>query len=243
MLDRYAHEESSLIPSMRVIVVAVAITLTTESVLAKDGVVLINQARALAGGVTPADKPGFPVTIDRAGNYKLSGNLAICDPNTSAIYIKADNVNVDLNGFELRGACKPRGTCSSGFGVGVVSEGSHTTVRNGSITGMALAAVYLLGCCGDRVEQMLISDNVGFGIAASFTVMRSNVVVSNGGGIVGCCNLIVENIISNNGFYVIYGDNTVGYGNNVLSGNRPLDVVPNGPQQTVGNLCSGSPCP
>lgn len=40
-----------------------------------DGVILINQSRALAGGVTSGDTPGFPVTISQAGSYPLTGNL------------------------------------------------------------------------------------------------------------------------------------------------------------------------
>ena len=42
---------------------------------AVDGVIEINQAKALAGGVTPSDTPGFPVSIDTAGSYRLTGNL------------------------------------------------------------------------------------------------------------------------------------------------------------------------
>src|SRR5438046_162421 len=40
---------------------------------ASDGVVEINQARALAGGVTRGDAPGFPVTISQPGSYRLTG--------------------------------------------------------------------------------------------------------------------------------------------------------------------------
>ncbi len=38
---------------------------------AVDGVVLIDQNRALAGNVTPGDTPGFPVTISLSGSYRL----------------------------------------------------------------------------------------------------------------------------------------------------------------------------
>ena len=43
--------------------------------LAVDGVIEINQARALAGGVTSGDTPGFPVIIDTAGSYTLTSDL------------------------------------------------------------------------------------------------------------------------------------------------------------------------
>ena len=40
---------------------------------AVEGVIDINQARALAGGVTPGDTPGFPVTVSQSGSYRLTG--------------------------------------------------------------------------------------------------------------------------------------------------------------------------
>jgi hypothetical protein len=39
----------------------------SSSVYAVDGVVLIDQAHALAGNITPGDTPGFPVTISLPG--------------------------------------------------------------------------------------------------------------------------------------------------------------------------------
>src|SRR5712692_4005736 len=84
---------------------------------AVDGVVLIDQNRALAGGVTPGDAPGFPVTISVPGSYRLSGNLTVPDANTTAIQVTADNVTLDLNGFSIIGptvcvgtSCSPTGT-------------------------------------------------------------------------------------------------------------------------------------
>ena len=44
---------------------------------ASDGVIEINQARALQGGVTEGDTPGFPVTISQSGSYRLTGNLTV----------------------------------------------------------------------------------------------------------------------------------------------------------------------
>ena len=37
---------------------------------AVDGVILIDQNKALAGNVTPGDTPGFPVTISLPGSYR-----------------------------------------------------------------------------------------------------------------------------------------------------------------------------
>jgi hypothetical protein len=63
-----------------------------------EGAVEINQARAVAGGVTPGDSPGFPVTITEPGHYILTGNLTV-SVNASAIVMEADNIDLDLRGF------------------------------------------------------------------------------------------------------------------------------------------------
>src|SRR5262249_48726920 len=64
--------------------------------------VLINQADALAGNVTPGDAPGFPVTISQPGSYRLSSNLDV-PSHGLGIDIQADDVSIDLNGFRIRG--------------------------------------------------------------------------------------------------------------------------------------------
>ena len=55
---------------------------------ATDGVVLIDQARALAGNVTPGDAPGFPVTISEPGSYRLASDL---ESDNGGILIAADD--------------------------------------------------------------------------------------------------------------------------------------------------------
>ena len=95
-------------PNARSRVSAVAVSLALSLWLAPrveavDGVVLIDQNRALAGNVTPGDFPGFPVTISRPGSYRLSGNLEVTDPDITAIEITADHVTLDLNGFSIQG--------------------------------------------------------------------------------------------------------------------------------------------
>src|SRR5436190_8539455 len=88
---------------------------------AVDGVIEINQKAALAGGVTAGDAPGFPVTIDASGSYRLTGNLSV-DHKTTAIQVTAAaaDVEIDLNGFSILGpttctapptvACSPLGS-------------------------------------------------------------------------------------------------------------------------------------
>lgn len=147
---------------------------------AVDGVVLIDQNRALAGGVTPADRPGFPVTISVSGSFRLSSDLVV-PPNTSGIEI-TDNpgdpngltrdpnfdasVTIDLNGFAIVG---PR-ACSTGPATavpgchGIVSlsqVNGSLIVRSGAIRGMGGAAIWAAGRVGEfDSSKVAIVDHV-----------------------------------------------------------------------------------
>ncbi|MFC6520869.1 hypothetical protein ACFQAT_15095 [Undibacterium arcticum] len=61
-----------------------------------DGVMLIDPNRA------PSTSPGFLVIISEPGNYRLAGSVTVPDADTTAIEINADNVTIDLNGFDSR---------------------------------------------------------------------------------------------------------------------------------------------
>jgi hypothetical protein len=73
------------------LLVAIAI-LHPAAALASDGAIEINAAKAAAGGVTPGDTPGFPITLDTPGSYRLTGDLAVGDPDTGAISITSADV-------------------------------------------------------------------------------------------------------------------------------------------------------
>src|SRR2546423_9959248 len=118
---------------------------------AVDGVILIDQNKAMTGNVTPGDTPGFPVTISLPGSYRLASNLTVPDSDTTAIRITAANVTLDLNGFAILGptTCSRTGSpppgflnCFIGSGNGVESfiasseVPSNIAVINGTVRGM-----------------------------------------------------------------------------------------------------------
>ncbi len=166
------------------------------SAFAVDGVVLINQASAMAGNVTPGDTAGFPVTISQPGSYKLSSNLTITDPNATGIFINADNVTIDLNAFTILGpsVCNghfntPTTTCtiSNTSSVGI-DAGEHIGIKilNGSVRGMGFIGIVSLGDI--HVEGINASLNAS-GIQATgviiHNIMNYNLFIGlNGGGIV-----------------------------------------------------------
>jgi hypothetical protein len=108
---------------------------------AVDGVTEIDQAIALSGGVTPGDTAGFPVTIDQAGSYRLTGNLTVPNENTTAVTITVEGVTLDLNGFSIIGPSTQSGP--SGTGIGVQASAGGVSVVNGMVRGMGSTGVLL----------------------------------------------------------------------------------------------------
>jgi len=195
-----------------------------------DGVVRIDQNRALAGSITPGDAPGFPVTISQPGSYRLTGNLTVSDLNTTAIQITADSVTLDLNGFSIIGPTlcprSPATTCPpSGTGTGIeaasdVSTGQPPTgprgirVLNGSVRGVGLFGI-LLRADDSVVERVTASSNAGAGIVAG-SVFQS---ASTGNGSFGIiANIVRDSTSSQNiGDGIILG--VVGPSGGVATGN------------------------
>ncbi len=163
---------------------------------AGDGVVEINQAKALAGGVTAGDAPGFPVTLSAPGSYRLTSNLdlrALATPqNVTAIDLTADGVSLDFGGFAILGstvcagtppttalACAPLGT---GFGVSA-STRADVSIANGGVYGAGGGGI----SCGNSclVSGMHVESNGGSGISGGLgSVLRGNTAARNSlGGI------------------------------------------------------------
>jgi hypothetical protein len=141
---------------------------------AADGVVLINQARALAGGVTPGDTPGFPVTLSVAGRYRLTGILTAPNQNTNMIEITANNVILDFNGFSIIGTAvcsvdindRITGCTNAGTGIGVFS-----------------AANFLISLQGPGLVQGMGNAGIQMGAGEGFVLRDISVVSCNGNGI------------------------------------------------------------
>src|SRR5262249_40647446 len=193
---------------------------------AVDGVIEINQARALAGGVTPGDDPGFPVTLSQPGSYRLTGNLD-SPIATGAILITSTMVTLDLNGFAVRSTnvCTgyPTTSChvqSGDPGILANVDSFLVTVRNGTVYAMGgnclqlggasseVDQVRALGCGGNgiyvssagRVTRSFSGDNLYDGIQlANGGSAESNEARANGGG------------------GVVFGGSGLAFGNRVLS--------------------------
>lgn len=107
--------------SLNLVLSVLLVSVLGGKALAEEGIVEINEARALAGGVSTGDTAGYPVTISEPGSYALTGNL-IQSASTTTIMISADDVDLDLRGFKITNAIATEN-----------DEVSGARARNGSI--------------------------------------------------------------------------------------------------------------
>jgi hypothetical protein len=223
---------------------------------AVDGQIAITQARAMGGGVTPGDAPGFPVTITLPGSYVLAGNLTVPDANTSAIVINASHVTIDLNGFAILGStdCSafPCSGSGSGSGIAVPPGQVHITIRNGTIQGMGAFGIALDGD-SHLVEYMHVRSNGNSGISIgqstdpAGSIVQHNTVVRNGFiGIHIQRGIVSHNTVDINDFQGIRIETTGNASYNVITRNgnfrtgppsRPLAA---GVGSYFGNVISGN---
>jgi len=149
---------------------------------AVDGVIEINQTKALAGGVTAGDTEGFPVTIDAPGSYRLTGSLQVDDGAVTAVEIRADDVTLDLNGFTIAGPYDC-GSPSFALGHGIHSSGMNTTVRNGSVRGVGYRGIQ--GATTVEAMRVLCNGQEGILVGADARIVGNTVYNNAANGIKG----------------------------------------------------------
>ena len=172
-------EEDVLMRRIQLIAVTLAGLGLAGQAHAVDGVQEINAA-CVPVGCFPGDTPGYPVQLSAAGgkSYRLTSDLSfsLAEANVDAIVIAADEVRLDLNGFNIRGPGAGGGT---GRGIvassptGALSE--NPTIVNGTIFGMRGRGIDLEQAPGVRLEGLILRDNAGGG---AFVGPRSTVVGS-----------------------------------------------------------------
>lgn len=162
--------------------------LLASGALAGEGVFEINAACAVEGCFA-GDGPGFPVTLgNQAGrSFRLTGDLATNDPNTTLIRITANDVRLDLGGFRLFGpnACSgdPTSCTQPGLGDGITigTAGiANVEVSGGSVTGFPRYGI-LLGR-GSLVRSVRVSDNGETGILVGDASSVRDVIARQNGG-------------------------------------------------------------
>jgi hypothetical protein len=222
--------------------IVAALLIWTTAAVAADGAIEINQAKALAGGITPGDAAGFPVSLNQPGSYRLTGNL---DRTGLALTVRvidiiADDVTLDLGGFEVRGGAvcsgSPVTACTNtGTGDGISAIGADgVTIRNGTVRGMPRSGVRITGehsrvegvtatsngLSGIDVTHGMVIDSIGSqnfadGIASSGTVQRSVARFNRLNGFSVGLGLLLNSKADSNGAFGLETSNTrTAYGQN-----------------------------
>ncbi len=169
--------------------------LPIHTTLAAEGRIPLNQVCAerlgCGGGDTTA---GFPITISESGSYILTSDLVISTTTTNVIEVTADNVDIDLNGFAIRGpnsctySSTPSVSCTyTSGGTGILLDGvTSSRIHNGTISGMpgngiATGVAFIVPTSyGTVVEQMRIHNNGLVGVTCAECTVSSSLVYKNG---------------------------------------------------------------
>lgn len=175
--------------------------------LAAEGVLELSHTCATATGCFAGDAAGYPVTISFSGAYRLTSDLVtplVGGANTTLVQITANHVDLDLNGFALRGLVSCTGSpaeCSAtGSGRGVDASGNGVSIHDGLVYGMGSNGLF--ASLDARISNVIARSNGGNGIfAGTGSVMTDLVSSSNGGGgiVTGGSAVIRDSVARANG--------------------------------------------
>jgi hypothetical protein len=202
------------------------------------GEILITHTKALAGGVTPGDAPGYPVTLTLPGAYQLASNLSV-SPGKDGIWVQSTDVTLDLNGFRISGG-PAGGTLATNGRYGVYGLGDRFTVKNGTIGAFATAGVWARNRAFTVADAVRVVNCAGTGIdvaQSSVATIRNSVVASNGLIGIYCghdCHVESSNVARNGsrGVFLLSG---TAFGNTITrNGDGGIFIVPGG-TAGVGN--------
>jgi hypothetical protein len=225
-----------------------------------DTTVLIDQAKALAGGVSAGDSAGYPITINQPGHYKLMGNLSV-PGGVIGIAVNANDVTIDLNGFSITGQVTCTGfsnvNCSQTAGHGINgSPAQRMSVRNGSVAGFgycvytaqgARVSDLSLGHCYvglvanyGSVATRIAVHTATTGIAAYASTVESAQVYRATTGVTGAGSILngVDVYNATTGVAYLGNGGKIGVRGSAFLATTPLDNA----ISLGGNLCNGSAC-
>ena len=229
----------------RILLVAGAALVCVAPIHAVDGVIEISQACAENTGCFSGDSAGFPVVITNAGSYRLTTNLDV-PGDRNGIQINADDVTLDLNGFNLVSA----GGVGSEDGIRWFTQ-ENIEIRNGTVRGFPehgitsgnstslSARVIGVRAIGNGARGL---DLQGVGhLADGCTALNNGTgIFTSGGGA-----LVINSVASGNTNFGLHADVFTGYRSNVLTDNNGGNANPqlSGGLQLGANLCGNALCP
>lgn len=214
------------------IALGATIALCLASPAFAQGEVLITQAKALAGGITLGDEPGFPIRLNQHGSYKFATNILV--PRDKIGFWITSDLTLDLNGFSL--------FTQNGATTGISGQATGVTIKNGTINGFLRDGINGFGP-NWIIDNIKSFRNFRNGITADdFAIVRNSQIFENYANGIRCAenchiegNLIDKNhsagltvitstvigntIRRNLGAGIISSGNTA-YGNNAILDNN-----------------------
>lgn len=169
---------------------------------ADDGVIEINSARVIAGGITTGDTAGYPATISEPGSYRLTGDIGR-QGSGNIIEITSDDVTLDLNGFTVSCQSSPITFCTSGIGIDANGH-ANVSIVNGTVRGVADRGILTGSHALKRDVRVMdiASGDPGVGIHTGANSMITGNIVTGcqGAGLFAASgSMIVSNTFSSNG--------------------------------------------
>ena len=175
--------------TLRLVFAAAALLhfLANSSAAADNGRIEINQAAALAGGVTQTDTPGFPVTLDQPGSYVLTGNLQV-PSGAHGILFETSDAGLDLNNFSIfgpgtcagtSGAITCSGVVGTTYGISAITSGDGNRIRihDGFVRGFQ-TCIRLLG--ESVIDSVIVRDCSSAGIVSDGSLVTDSRVMFTG---------------------------------------------------------------
>jgi hypothetical protein len=186
--------------------------------LAVDGVIEINHSRALAGGVTVGDNPGYPINLNTSGSYRLTSDLTV-SLNNGGIFVEADDVTLDLNGFTIYG------------GGGLIADGismanrRNVEIRNGTVRGFTRNGIFTnIGTQFIRVIGLRAIGNTidGIDLQGEGNTIDGCTSLNNGADGMRAFDgsLVINSVARGNGSVGLVLIGPGGYRSNVFTGNN-----------------------
>jgi hypothetical protein len=173
--------------------------------------------------INQANISSFPYVITQPGSYILTSNITVSVPGTTAIFIQANNVVLNLNGYSVSGplTCTGSSCNSTSAAAGVYGIAANATIENGSISGFYYGAEVFSG----SIRELQFSSCV-YCIYAYNAAIRHNTIIGS-----------AQNAIY--AFYSNVGDNTISqaYGTGIYGSYS--SIINNSVYQTTGGGLEG----
>jgi hypothetical protein len=181
-----------------VLFLLLALTLPGTQLLADNGRIEINQSSIDAAG-------GFPYSLSLPGSYVLTSNLENPSKDIHALIISAAKVQLDLNGFRIKGPITCTPTCSDlGAGVHILVAATDAVIRNGTLRGAGGSGIFVNPEAARlRLERVRMVENGEQGVYAASTpnvvVLYSSAYRNGSDGLfLGTGARVEENVLAEN---------------------------------------------